>query len=87
VISYVMQEDIVPIYEYSCVKCKNRFEMLRSLKSAGESVACPICGDRAQRVLSACATFSRGDNGVSKSIAGSGNSCGGCSSGSCSSCH
>ncbi len=77
----------MPIYEYSCTKCNNRFEMLHSLENAGEAVTCPVCGDKAKRVLSACATFSRGENGISKPIARSGNSCGGCSSGSCSSCH
>ena len=77
----------MPVYEYSCVECENKFEMLRSLKNAGEAVVCPACGGKAQQVLSACATFSRGENGVAKPIARSGNSCSGCNSSSCSSCH
>ncbi len=77
----------MPIYEYNCTKCKNKFEMIRSLKNMEAEAACPVCGGKAQRILSTCTTFSRGGDGITKSIAGTGSSCSSCSGGSCSGCH
>jgi putative FmdB family regulatory protein len=34
---------IMPMYEYSCTKCGQRFEKLEK-KAATETVACPNCG-------------------------------------------
>jgi putative FmdB family regulatory protein len=46
----------VPIYEYSCKDCAERFEELVST-SAAEKVACPSCGSRqVDRVYSTFAT-------------------------------
>jgi putative FmdB family regulatory protein len=35
----------VPIYEYTCEKCKGKFEQLvRSMSASGDKVKCPKCG-------------------------------------------
>lgn len=40
------KESSVPIYEYTCESCKNRFEQLvKSMSSAGV-VKCPDCGSK-----------------------------------------
>ncbi|OHB74411.1 MAG: hypothetical protein A2Z34_02030 [Planctomycetes bacterium RBG_16_59_8] len=32
----------MPIYEYSCERCANKFEVL--VRSADQKIACPDCG-------------------------------------------
>jgi putative FmdB family regulatory protein len=34
----------VPLYEYLCATCGNRFEVLRRVGQSSEGVACPQCG-------------------------------------------
>jgi putative FmdB family regulatory protein len=41
----------VPLYEYKCEKCGNRFEKIESL-SASSIKKCPKCGGKAERLLS-----------------------------------
>ena len=41
----------MPIYEYACKVCKDRFEYLRPM-SDGEAASCPVCGTMSSRVLS-----------------------------------
>jgi len=70
----------MPIYEYVCKQCGHEFEKL--VFNSSEKIGCPTCkGKKVSRKMSAFA-FSSG--GKFKSTASS--SCGGCSSGSCSSC-
>jgi putative FmdB family regulatory protein len=40
----------MPIYEYECGHCRNRFEIKQSFDEAPEAV-CPQCQGRAQRVF------------------------------------
>jgi len=48
----------VPLYEYLCRGCGERFEVLQRLGASGDEVPCPRCGEaRPQRVLS---TFAAG---------------------------
>jgi len=48
----------MPLYEYVCRGCSERFEVLQRLGAAAEGVACPRCGgDEPERVLS---TFAAG---------------------------
>ena len=74
----------MPIYEYICKDCGNRFEILRSIKDADSPIFCKICqGSQTQRAVSVFYAQSG-----SKIIAGGNNGgCAGCSSGSCSSCN
>lgn len=51
----------MPIYEYECHKCGERFEQFRSLKASDSEVKCPKCGaEHPIRVFSTFATSSRG---------------------------
>jgi putative FmdB family regulatory protein len=70
----------MPIYEFICRECGERFEeLVRSGKE--EDVQCCRCSSRdIQRLLSGFAFKS--DSGNS----GAGSSCGSCTRGSCSSC-
>jgi len=34
----------VPLYEYQCSRCENRFEVLRRVGAGAEGLACPECG-------------------------------------------
>ena len=44
----------MPIYEYECVKCGERFEQLRQVKDHNNEVKCPKCGaEHLRRVFSA----------------------------------
>jgi putative FmdB family regulatory protein len=42
----------LPLYEYKCAKCNNRFEKIESF-SAPETQKCPKCGGKAERQISA----------------------------------
>ena len=73
----------MPIYEYVCKDCKNKFEILRSIPDADAPISCTNClSDRTFRAVSVFNAQSG-----SKIIAGGNNGgCAGCSGGSCSSC-
>ena len=75
----------MPIYEYVCASCDNKFEMLRPFSRADEATECPKCGKKAERALSTICCFSKDESGATSSVAGS--SCAGCSSSSCATCH
>ncbi|HET9766610.1 MAG TPA: zinc ribbon domain-containing protein [Thermoanaerobaculia bacterium] len=48
----------MPLYEYRCRGCGERFEVLQRLGASGDDVPCPRCGEeRPERVLS---TFAAG---------------------------
>jgi len=78
----------MPIYEYVCSDCKNRFEQLRPVSRADEDAACPKCKRSCKRVPSKFASFAKSADGSSAPIAGAGGGCGGsCGASSCASCH
>ncbi len=76
----------MPVYEYLCPHCENKFERLRPM-SDGLQSRCPDCGTEAPRVLSMFAAFARGSAGEVSPVAGSGcaggGSCGRSCGGSC----
>ena len=74
----------MPLYEYVCDKCDYRFELLRALSASGEEASCPRCQNRARRVLSPFASFSKDSSGLSNPVGGS--SCSSCGSSSCNTC-
>jgi len=76
--------DIMPIYEYICHECGERFEIIRPIKEADSPIRCTTCqGHQTQRAVSVFYAQSG-----SRIIAGSNPSgCAGCTSGSCASCN
>ncbi len=74
----------MPLYEYCCPECDLKFEQLRPLSRADEEAACPRCQHDSPRILSTFACFSKDESGLSTSIGG--DSCAGCSTGTCSTC-
>jgi len=71
----------MPIYEYVCANCKQKFEQMRPMSEAAETGNCPTCGKPAPRALS---LFCKSSEGASSS--GNGSACGSCSASSCSPC-
>ncbi len=74
----------MPIYEFICEKCKNKFELMRPFSRSNEDAECPRCKNKARRVLSACYSKTVDSYGSTQQIGGS--SCSSCSGGSCSTC-
>lgn len=75
----------MPLYEYVCSKCDFRFDLLRPISRSDEEASCPRCQNRAKRVFSTFASFSRDSGGVTTPLGGS--PCTSCSTTSCDSCH
>jgi putative FmdB family regulatory protein len=76
----------MPIYEYQCPSCNHKFELLRSMSDSDKEAPCPKCKEKAKRTLSRFASFSKNSTGEVSAIAGSGNSCSGCTSSNCATC-
>ncbi|MFQ5808289.1 MAG: zinc ribbon domain-containing protein [Armatimonadota bacterium] len=76
----------MPIYEFGCRPCGNRFEELFFGGDDVAAVRCPECGSRqVERVASAFfAKTSSSNDGGSRSLGGSG--CGTCAATSCAGC-
>ena len=36
----------MPIYEYKCLKCGTKFELLQRVGATNEGVSCPKCGTK-----------------------------------------
>ena len=73
----------MPIYEYACAICANRFEKRRSMSRMDEAAPCPDCGSESRRVLSVFAAFSSNRDGQTSAVAGAGGCCGGGAGGGC----
>lgn len=65
----------MPIFEYKCSVCNNKFEYLHKSSSQQEEVFCPVCNSNKNQKL-----FSSFSSGIKT---GSGTSSAECSSGSC----
>jgi len=51
--------ECVPLYEYRCQNCGQKFEKLVRISSRDQEVTCPSCGScRSQRAISLFATSS-----------------------------
>ncbi len=74
----------MPLYEYYCARCKQRFEMLRPLRRMDDRADCPAGHGAGERVLSTFAAFTQGGDGDAAALGGS--PCAGCSTGACSTC-
>ena len=72
----------MPVYEYTCTDCGNKFDALRSMKEADNPIECKECKSiHTHRMLSKIFAQSNGKNMSSNS-----GGCSGCSGGTCSSC-
>jgi len=76
----------MPIYEYVCPDCHNKFELMRPFSQSGAPADCPVCKHKANRALSVFACRSSSEFGTTTPIAGGGG-CAGCGGGNCSSCN
>jgi putative FmdB family regulatory protein len=56
----------MPIYEYQCQACDERFDkLLRSMSQAAAEVACPACGSTdVRRLISAPIVHAAGESGA-----------------------
>jgi len=74
----------MPVYEYQCQDCGQRFDMLRSMRDADEPAICKHCkSNQTRRAISAFFATSDGRS-VTQTVSSGG--CSGCSGGSCGSC-
>ena len=71
----------MPIYEYHCPTCKNKFEKLQPMNSTGAE--CPVCEQPARKTISVFAAVVRGESGDSEPAPMPPLSGGGCCGGSC----
>jgi putative FmdB family regulatory protein len=64
----------MPVYEYLCSSCKEKFEKLLPM-SDGLLMECPTCDTESPRVLSVFAAFSATSEGIMKMVNGGGCAC------------
>ncbi len=50
----------MPIYEYECPDCDEKFEQFKPVHASGEDVPCPKCATPAPRVVSRLACSASG---------------------------
>ena len=76
----------MPVYEYVCTTCKNRFEKLRPMAEMDNEASCPTCGGESSRALSVFAAFMTDSYGNTRASfdLGSGGGCACGSGGACS---
>jgi putative FmdB family regulatory protein len=72
----------MPIYEYACLDCGERFETMRSMKDADAPISCRQC--KSLRTLRRLSLFNASSGG--RVVAGGNTGCAGCSSSSCATC-
>jgi putative FmdB family regulatory protein len=79
----------MPLYEFACASCHNRFERLMSFQTAEDGVQCPSCGtSNARRLISTFAAVSRGGSQTAVADAWTAQSSGGgCCGGACGCSH
>jgi putative FmdB family regulatory protein len=71
----------MPLYEYRCSACGQRFEVLQRMGEGAEGVDCPRCGERAaEKLLSTFAASTASAGSAAGPACGGGG--GGCGSGS-----
>ncbi len=57
----------MPIYEYECRKCNERFEVMQKMSEGNEGLSCPKCkAEKPERLLSAfCSSKGKSSPGAS----------------------
>jgi putative FmdB family regulatory protein len=65
----------MPLYEYTCQECQNRFEVLQRIGEGAEGVQCPECdSDDIEKEFS---TFASASDSGGMSFGGGSGACGG----------
>jgi len=73
----------MPIYEYACLDCGEKFEALRSIQDADTTIACVQCeGEHTSRQIAVFFAKSGG-----RVVAGGNSTCTTCSRNSCATCN
>ena len=72
----------MPIYEYACLDCGERFEMIRAMKDADTPLACVKC--ESQHTARLLSLFNASSGG--RVVAGGNAGCASCSSSTCATC-
>ena len=60
----------MPIYEYECEKCGQKFEMRRSIADSDREIRCPNCGETAPRRIFSTFGTTSSSSGCAPSTAG-----------------
>jgi putative FmdB family regulatory protein len=55
----IFEDPVVPLYEYQCTKCDNRFERIQKF-SDPLVTDCPLCGGKVERTISVPAVHFKG---------------------------
>jgi putative FmdB family regulatory protein len=76
----------MPIYEYRCESCAERFEVLTGFAERDTAQMCPACESTKTRVLVSSFAFASGSGESSLSDFAGESSGGGCCGGACGSC-
>jgi putative FmdB family regulatory protein len=77
----------MPLYEYVCADCGLKFEKLRPMSQMNEPIACVQCGSsQTCRAISLFSAISKGSDGGSRTISGTGGGCASCAGTSCATC-
>ena len=76
----------MPLYEYYCRQCEDKFELLRPMSRSDEPATCPRGHEGAERALSVFASFSKSADGSLNPVAGSAPACSSCAATSCATC-
>ena len=72
----------MPIYEYVCTDCREKFEVLRAISAADDPIECNFCGsDQTSRAITMFYAKSGG-----RVVAGGNSACSTCSSSACATC-
>jgi len=76
----------MPVYEYVCNACKNKFQLMRPFSRSQEDADCPRCHKTGKRIISACYSKATDSAGITQPVGGGGG-CSSCGGGSCATCH
>lgn len=66
----------MPMYEYECRNCKERFEVLQKMGEGNEGLCCPKCNsDNPEKIFSAfCSGTSKGSSAIGSAHSAPGHS-------------
>ena len=63
----------MPMYEYECQSCGEKFELRRSFSDSDEEIKCPKCGEQnVKRAISVFASSGGSDSGCAPAPSGGG---------------